>query len=411
MKPFADGYRVKDVKRLCKMIRALVLLCLLALFLLVSSTAAVAEFGSGKVRFTPVLDLGFKYDDNIHLQEDSRKSSMVSELRSQMKVTVDNQINLTSIGYSGQYAIYHSSVSDSRLDHMFFGKVHHEVLRNLTFDFGGAYQMAHEQRGAFYIVGPESSLLEPDGFRVKQFNGLFVLGTGESKGRLEITGSQKYLNFISRKDVTANRNHESRGGGVTFIRNISPKTAFTLTGLYGTIDYVSETPGIEARSSIDQSYLLGVRWEVSRLSIGEAKLGLRRKTFISDLRANANGFDWSLAMNWTPLRMLEINIQSKGSFDESIGLSDYVDQKDLALAAEYTLSPKQSIHASVAGAMKRYPPTTVKDYVVTAVLSSGYKFSKWLTIGLAYNYVRQFSNRSGFDYGDSQINISFSVSI
>ncbi|MDH5218737.1 MAG: outer membrane beta-barrel protein, partial [Gammaproteobacteria bacterium] len=315
---------------------ALVFLCLSALFLLGYSSVALAEFGSGKVRFTPTLNLGFKYDDNIHLQEDTRKSSMVSELRSQMKVTVDNQINLTSIGYSGQYSIYHSSASDSRLDHMFFGKVHHEVLRNLTFDIGGAYQIAHEQRGAFYTVGPESSLLKPDGFRVKQFNGLFVLGTGESKGRLELSGNQKYLDFVSRKNVTANRNYESRSGGVTFIRNISPKTAVTLTGSYGTIDYISETPGIEGRSSVDQRYLLGARWEVSRLSIGEAKLGLRRKTFISDVRANANGFDWSLAMNWTPLRMLEFNIQSRGSFDESTGLSDYVDSKDLALATKYT---------------------------------------------------------------------------
>ena len=395
----------------CRVKCALVFLCLSALFLLVYSSAALAEIGSGKVRFSPVLDLRFTLDDNIYLQGDTAKSSMVSELSTQIKVTVDNQINLTTAGYSGQYANYHSSASDSRLDHMFFGKVHHEVLRNVTFDFGGAYQMGHEQRGAYYTVGPESSLLEPDSFRVKQFNGLFVLGTGESKGRLELSGSQKYLDFVSRKNVTANRNHQSRDGGVTFIRNISPKTAVTLTGMYGTIDYVSETEGIEARSSVDQSYLLGMRWEVSRLSIGEAKLGLRRKTFISDVRENANGLDWYLAMNWTPLHMLEFNIQSSGRFDESTGESDYVASKDLALATQYTLSPKQSVHASVAGVMKQYPPTTAKDYVVTAQLSTAYAFSKWLTIGLAYSYVRQFSNRTDFDYGNSQINIGFSVSM
>ena len=116
-------------------------------------------------------------------------------------------------------------------------------------------------------------------------------------------------------------------------------------------------------------------------------------------------------MNWAPLRMLEFNIQSAGTFDESTGLSDYVASKDLALATKYTVSPKQSVLASLAGAMKQYPPTTAKDYVVTAELSTGYVFSKWLTIGLAYNYVRQFSNRSDFDYGNNRIYVSFSVSM
>lgn len=380
------------------------------MFLLLCSGTALAEIGSGKVRFAPVLNLRLVHDDNIFLQGETSKSSIVSELNSQMKLSIDNQINLTTMGYSGQFDNYFSSASDTHLDHMFFGKVHHEILRNLTFDFGGAYQMGHEQRGAFYNVGAGSSLLEPDSYRVQQYNGLFVLGTGESKGRLELAGSQKYQNFISRPDVTANRNHQRREGRVTFIRTISPKTALTLTGEYGTVDYVSETPGIVPRTSVDQRYLLGARWEVTRLSIGEAGLGLRRKSFASSTRSSANGLDWRVAMNWTPLPLLEFNIRSAGTFDESTGLSDYVSSKDLSLASQYVLSPKQNVSANVSGAMKEYPPTTAKDYVLTAGISSNYEFTQWMTIGLAYNYVRQFSNRSGFDYGNNQISLSFSVS-
>lgn len=393
-------------------------LCRLAKGLLLLSVTGIAhaldeptDYISGKVSVDPLVDVRVVYDDNIYLHETAPQSSVVSEINSQLKMTLDNHINLTTFGYSGNYSYYQSSAEDSAMNHLLFAKLHHEILRNLMFDFGAGYQLASEKRGAFYNVGSGSSLTEPDRFSVQQINGLFILGTRQSKGQIEIAGLQKRISFSTRPNVTANRNYLMNEGRATFIRHISPKTSLALDGTYAMNDYVSETEGTESRDSVDQSYLLGMRWEYSKLSRGDASLGVRIRRFDSSSRANAMTFNWRLAFSWAPTRSWEFDAKSGVRFDESAGNSDYILTRDAGIAARYFVSERHTISASATGAYKTYPPLTDSDYVITAGITTDYQLSKWLGMGAAYTQARQVSSRSGFTYTNDSIYVHISVTM
>jgi len=357
----------------------------------------------GKLLVEPIFSAELTYDDNVFRQQTSPTSALLSTLNSQLKLSVNNEMNRSSVGYQGSYVDVQQSPADNYMDHMVFGRLQHALLRNLSFVFSGAYQLAHEKRGETYIVDTVSNFDVPDAFVLKQIKANMVLGSEQSQGRLQLEGEKRTKLFTTRLDVTGRRSHELQVANLVLTRRISPKTAFLLKGGYSQYDYTNEDSLLASRDSADLTVGLGAQWEFTRLTKGEFVFGLHNKNFTDASKPQVTGKEWLLAMTWSPLEDLEFELTSGGTLEESTTTGNYTDSKRVSIGAQYSFFDKLLLKPQAWVNSAEYPPELGRDIALGGEFAAVVNTAKWVQIGAALRYLRQYSFRDGFSYREKML--------
>ncbi len=379
---------------------------------------------AGGFLITPIIELQQRYDSNIASENQDGVSSWITIFQPSVKLTREfgefGKHNF-EIDYIFAHGAYHASPDDSYNDHELSGKLNYEMNHRNRLMFQGGYIDAHEERGSRFSIGTGEVLTEPDTFE-QVFGGMqYTFGAPTADARLEL--ELGYLDNDYRSvyledpdtgemvDTTATRDRKNSEIGGTFYYKIGGATDLTIEAWSTDISYDYTATPSEELSSVEQSVLVGAKWEATALTTGFAKVGYVRKDFDLEGRKTFDGVQWEVSASWEPKTYSIFTISSsrephetngEGYFDpETTGLAHLIRNTQHEIEWRHEWQDRVSTKLVYAISEDTYTGDEGKireDNNTGATASVYYDMNYWLSFSLSYVYNDRESTRDHLEY-------------
>jgi hypothetical protein len=287
--------------------------------------AGVIRTESG-IDFTPGLNTGLKYDDNItSANENSEKFdswaiTVTPALQAQL---IDGQTTFT-VDAALEYGDYFSSSDDSYLDGLLKAKADVDVNQSRRFGFDVAYIVGHEDRGSGIFEGTSGAdQNEPNAYDVTSVGGYYEYGAKTTPARIRANAeylTKEYSNF---ETITQFRNYDDTKIGATFYYDTQASTSILLD--FQSVDTAYDMVDITGdRDNKTNTALLGVEWAASAATEGSIKVGYQQKSFDNTERDDFNGISWDAKVTWKPLTYSAFDFGTGRTSRDPNGEGDFI---------------------------------------------------------------------------------------
>ncbi|GMQ81786.1 MAG: hypothetical protein BMS9Abin05_1222 [Rhodothermia bacterium] len=347
----------------------------------------------GTVRgITLRLSTGVGYDGNVFRTERNTSSDLFWSLRPAAYLNGVFGKNSYRFGYEGDYAKYSDFSTEDFVDHRVFADTRLDLTRKLDFNLGAQYRLGHDPRGSLgnrlFVPG------ELDRWEEYRVKAEFVVGREITRAQVipwvEVSGMRYTNNGQSVRDFDR-QDFRLRG-----------RWRFT-SRLYGLAEggYANITH-LDSRNTLDRTetdFLLGIGWQATAKTSGEAMFGILNRSFKNAGRANSNAPTWDVRIHWVPKPYSKVTAYTRRSSEENAGgvgnyLSDsygalwrhaFTERLDLNTSIDYTVADFDSVR---------------EDKYVSFDFGLTYEVTRWLDVGATYRYLNRRSNIPGINFDD-----------
>ena len=241
--------------------------------------AGVIRTESG-IDFTPGLNSGLKYDDNItsaNSSADELDSWILTVTPAVQAQLIDGDTTFT-LDAGIEYGDYFSSSDDNYLDALIKAKADVDVNQSRRFGFDASYLSGHEDRGSGIFEGTSGADQdEPNTYDVTSVGGYYEYGAKTTPARVRANAkysSKEYSNFES---ITQYRNFDNTTLGTTFYYDTQSASSIFLDFQHvdTVYDIVDPTGDRDSKTNTTQ---VGVEWQASAATEGSIKVGYQNKS-------------------------------------------------------------------------------------------------------------------------------------
>jgi hypothetical protein len=239
------------------------------------------------------LSTGVGYDANVFRTDGNTRDDFFWSLRPAAYLYGVFSKHSYRLGYEGDYAKYFDFNTEDFYDHRFFGDTRLDLTRKLDLVFGAQYRWGHDPRGSLgnRLIVP-GDLDRWQEYRVKAE---LVVGREISRAQIipwvEFSGMRYTNNGQSIRDFDR-QDFRLRG-----------RWRFT-SRLYGLAEggYANITH-LDSRNTLDRTetdFLLGIGWQATAKTSGEAMFGILNRDFRDPVRATCKITTWDIRIHWAP---------------------------------------------------------------------------------------------------------------
>jgi hypothetical protein len=287
--------------------------------------AGVIRTESG-VDFTPGLNSGLKYDDNItsaSTSADKLDSWILTATPAVQAQLIDGDTTFT-LDAGIEYGDYFSSSDDNYLDALIKAKADVDVNQSRRFGFDASYLSGHEDRGSGIFEGTSGADQdEPNTYDVSSVGGYYEYGAKTTPARVRANAkysSKEYSNFES---ITQYRNFDNTTLGTTFYYDTQSASSIFIDfqhvdTMYDIVDPTGD------RDSTTNTALVGVEWQASVATEGSIKVGYQNKSFDNENREDFNGLSWDAKVTWKPLSYSAFDFSTGRTSRDPNGSGDFI---------------------------------------------------------------------------------------
>jgi hypothetical protein len=364
----------------------------------VSSSFAVIKLSN--LELTPYLGLQSQTDDNIYLQQNSPKSSMINSVTPGLDLLFPMGNNQLGLKWHSDLIEYTENPSLNN-------------TMNNYLDLSGKYNFPV---GLFVNFGNEwiattdpltTELIQ----RTKRIQNNFISEVGykfAEKYTVKAGFSQTLHDYIDETFKQPLNRRESLGSA-ELAYNISPKTSVVADYGMGQIDYAFAS---NLNSSKFNQYLVGLKGQLTTKTLGQVKFGAREKKY-NDL----TGKDISLGIlevatvtNFTDNTSLSLSA-NRSDVESTFTNNNYYITTLGSLGLNQRIYKNWNLAFNGTYAVDGYPNASIgdeerEDQYVNTSLALNYEAMKWLTISATFNYKNRDSNFDIYDYVDDVFGLS-----
>jgi hypothetical protein len=287
--------------------------------------AGVIRTESG-IDFTPGVNSGLKYDDNITSANatsekfDSWVLTVTPAVQAQL---IDGQTVFT-LDAGIEYGDYFSSSDDNYLDALIKAKADVDVNQSRRFGVDASYLSGHEDRGSGIFEGTSGADQdEPNTYDVTSVGGYYEYGAKTTPARVRANTqylSKEYRNFES---ITQYRNFDNTTLGATFYYDTQSASSIFLDfqnvdTAYDLIDPTGD------RDSTTNTTRVGVEWQATAATEGSIKVGYQNKSFENESREGFSGLSWDAKVTWKPLTYSAFDFSTGRTSRDPNGAGDFI---------------------------------------------------------------------------------------
>ncbi|MEZ8186318.1 outer membrane beta-barrel protein [Shewanella sp. 5S214] len=300
--------------------------------IVIANPALAADDKAGVIRtesgidFTPGLNGGLKYDDNITSANTSADelSSWVLTVTPAVQAQLLDGNNIYTVEAGIQYGDYFSSSDDNYLDGLLKAKSEVELNQSNRFNIEAAYIAGHEDRGTGIFEGNSGNgQAEPNTYDILSAGGYYEYGAKTTPARARVNAkylSKEYSNF---EFITQYRNYADTTLGATFYYDTQAATSIfidfqNVNTAYDVVDPTGD------RDSTTNTAKVGVEWQATASTEGSIGIGYQRKGFDNDVREDFSGLSWDAKMTWTPLTYSAFELSTGRTSRDPNGLGDFI---------------------------------------------------------------------------------------
>lgn len=377
--------------------------------------ASSLDFGG--FDFTPTIDIGLHYDDNLTKTSDNQIDSWSRVISPEFNLQSSYGANQVNFGYRLRNEDYFSSENDNYTDHFFIADVDLEFDARNRLQIALQFEDGHDERGSSFSIGSGRDLSEPDQYKQSEFDVLYKYGAFNSDGSIEINYNLRDLDYdIGTPRYLARDRQISRLGGV-FTYRIGATTDITFDIRQSEVDYKYDLNSLNTLDSTIREYLIGLQWEATAKTSGFVKVGYEQKDFDSDLREDFGDFDWKAGVLWEPTEYASLELVTGADTDETNGEGNFILGRTHSLEWRHEWLERLRSKASINVNNNRYEGNLLNGFSVRSDDNISfdaavyYQFRRWLNFEVAYRYSERDSNRDLIDFDRNQVFINALITL
>ena len=376
------------------------------------SVAAVAENPTGYmtdsgVVITPILNVGFKYDDNIFSQESDTKGSRIFTLAPAVSFLLDDGINNYQLDVRLESGTFIDSHDDNYVSGNLDFKSHLEASSRSRFDILLSASKDVEARGTGITEGQGDVFNEPLEYNDQAVKLTYELGDLSSNGRIALTGKYYNKNFTNFTDITQFRSYDQPTIGTTFFYTTNANTEAFIEINGSSIGY-DATEAISRDSDVYNA-LVGVQWEATALTSGSFKIGQEQKKVSADGREDFKGVSWEGNIDWQPLIYSTLTLETSRSAKDPDIQGDYISESVYGLNWKHEWSDFFTSNLNVSYTNEDYSGFERVDKTNDLYAELIYKFTRWSDVSFFVELTEKDSTNDSIVYDKNIIGLDFTL--
>jgi polysaccharide biosynthesis protein VpsM len=381
-----------------------------AVMLLMLALPAAPSYGMnyGSLQFDPYVSLRETLTDNVFSTPDDRRHDLISALTPGIRLIYPFRTHRIDLDYHAVLTRYKTYSSERTDDHFVNGAVDLKFGSHVGLKLSDVYMKNHEPRSS-----------SSTGYIVKYTNNTARASLAyqlADRSKVQVDLGQASWDFEG--DANAFRDRREGLFSGYFYYRFQPKTSAFVEVDRKKASY--STASVPALDNTMDSFLLGIKWEMTRRSEGTVKLGRTRKDFddgaVEDYSSWTGSmdikhrFDESNSVKVTGLREInEANLQGTYYF-VTTGAALEVTHKfgyrlsGIAAGSYGTDKYSNAVYDPSDGTFKDR-----KDNTTLFGLGLKYLIREWLEAGVDYLYRTRDSNINANDYSEHRYSVTVSA--
>ena len=369
--------------------------------------------GSG-VTFLPAVDLNVESNSNIYSTENDETSDIITRLTPNFGLAGDFGKTKVNANYRAEQGVYGDDKNDDYLDQKINAGVAYEINSRNAVSADASYNDAHDNRGSGTIEG-SAAPVDPDEYNETTGAVSYLYGADSAVGNLELSADVYQKRYDNNKALfnTTDRDHDKVSYGAVLSLTSSPTNEVILEAKQIDINYSNSTNVAKAREGYEQRLFVGMRWDITGKTTGEAKIGRSARFFDDNSKSSNTRLAWNVNLTWEPMTYSTVKIMSSQSSNETNGAGDYIANTYSSANWEHAFSAyyKAGITASISSDVYVSDVAGRKDDVVSYGINGTYSPKKWMDVTLSYSQAERDSNIVGLDYDNQIIALGLSLAI
>jgi hypothetical protein len=355
------------------------------------SGPVAVRLGDSPVYFTPFLNIGAGYDDNVGMTATNETSSPYYVVSPGFLMEARDASKIFRFSYQGAIGQYSDSEKDNYVDHTFRGSLDWAIAPRHALRVGYDYLHGHEARGA--TDRPAESAY-PDKFNTSTPSVLYAFGTQGAQGRVELWYNDAIKRYTNNRTVTVLADRDTQEFGGTFYWRVMPRTHVLLEGRR--LDYDYKDPR-SPQDSQENKYYVGATWEATAATSGTVKIGSVKKEF--DVGPSSTDTSWEALVTWSPRTYSRFDFYTSRQPTESTGQGAFILSSPTGVIWTHSWSSLLSTTVNARYQKDEYQGgTNREDEIKSLGLKVAYKFRRWVTLGAEYTYSQRDSNIPTAEY-------------
>ena len=358
---------------------------------------------------TPIVNTGYKYDDNIFNEENNTTSSGIFTLAPSARFLLDDGINNYQLDVELESGTFIDSSDDNYLTGGLQFTSHLEPSSRSRFDVIVEANKEIEPRGTGITEGLADSVEEPLSYNDQLAQLTYEYGSQGASARVAVTGgfySKKYTNFDA---VTQFRSFNRSSLGSTFFYSTNANT-----------DAFFELKGRAIRYDLDQNVsrdsdvitaLVGINWKATELTSGSFKIGHEKKDFDDASRENFSGLSWEANVDWKPLSYTTLTLETSRKAKDPDVQGDYISESQYGINWQHEWNEKVATTLNYNYVREEYTGFERLDKSKNLYMDVSYEFKRWADVSLYLINTDQNSTNVDVVYDKNIIGLDFTFSL
>jgi len=374
--------------------------------LAVSPEAYITDSG---IAIVPIVNAGYKYDNNIFSQDDDTKESGIFMFSPSTNFLLDDGVNSYQVDIGAQWGMF----IDSSEDNSFAGDLgfttHLEPSSRSRFDIEFEANKKIETRGSGITEGLGDIVDEPISYNEQLAQLTYEYGSLSSSARIAFTGSYYNKNYTNFAAITQFRNFNKSTVGSTFFYSTNSSTdAFLEIKNSNTKFDISEN---FSRDSEVFTALIGVKWEATALTSGSFKIGQEEKDFSDAGREDFKGVSWEGNINWQPLTYTTLSLTTSRATKNPDVQGDFIKESVYGVNWTHEWNEKITSTLNYSYRDEDYSGFERVDKNNNFYADVIYQFKRWADISLYMEHTDKDSTNEDIVYDKTVIGLDFTFSL
>ena len=372
----------------------------------------------GGALLVPELTLKRQYLDNLLLQPENPVSTQANVLRPQLSLLANNSGRFEFVSrIAGESVRYTESEIDNYNNVSAAAEVDWQISSRNQFSFSSGFSRQNERRGTAFSAGRAAELVEPDTYKVSKFDGTYIYGAETARGRLEFSLGRQSREYVTRRELTADRDRDKDYLSTAFFLNFAGRGAAVVELISNATRYRSETDDAasDARFLDSQGRVLltGFTWRATAKTEGDIRVGYAEKDFNNPQVNNFSGLSWQASGKWLPKSHSAVYLRTGRRPIETDGSGVFIDEQTWLVDWQHKWTSRFKTRLSASYVDRDYEGdfNNREETQDRLSLSWDYTLNRWCDIALLVARENKRSNLSIFEFKSNLAELSVNLSL
>jgi hypothetical protein len=354
----------------------------------------------------PTLDINVENNDNVFLEgRGNERSATLTTLAPQISAIGGDEVVRYELEYSLENGRYSGVENTDYTDHKFGANVAWRPDIRHLIELGVSESRGHDERSVDGVSGLSANQL--DKTKDNELSANYTFGSEGARGRLIIGFKTNSLRYTTNQATT----NVLESNTDTTIVNLSIGVGARTRALVEVTNVKNAFHSRVQNNRQDQSYAVGVEWELSDLMKGAILVG-RSNSDLLNAAGDTSSSIGQASIAWSPLEYSVFTLTAnEGAENTENNIGSFVDRSRVELGWNYQVNDQLAVITSLGRQRDDFINDNRQDTTNDSQIKLNYAFRRWLSMSLGFSTEKRTSSDTSSNYDNNKVVLSVNTSL